>query len=359
MTAVHQFLPTFAPRDAIGTHTLNARRVLRGMGLESEIYADGIRGARGLDVHPFRSFEPAADGRTAHLLYQVSTGSVVAELLRSRPEPTILNHHNVTPSRFVAPWDPRAAAELEVGERQLRRLAPSAVLGLAASAYNEADLRRAGCRRTAVAPVLVDLAGRASPDRRVLSSLLRGKRPGSPDWLFVGRVAPHKCQHDVVRAFAAYRRVYDPHARLWLVGPVGSAPYAAALGDAIATLGLAGAVSLTGSVSPGRLAAHYEAADVFVCASEHEGFCVPVLEAMAHDLPVIAHAAAAVPETAGEAGVLLPSKDPLSMAAAVHRVHTDGRTRDALVVAGRRRAEAFALERSARVFEALIAGVLA
>ncbi|HET7489714.1 MAG TPA: glycosyltransferase [Acidimicrobiales bacterium] len=357
MTAVHQFLATFAPHDAVGAHAVHAQRVLRGMGLESDLYAGGIRPAPGVEVRPYSDYRGGGD---AHLLYHLSTGSEVAEFLRRRPEPLVLDHHNVTPPRFVERWDPAAAAELVVGECQLRALAPAAELGLAVSEWNRRDLEDAGCRRTAVAPVLVDLdAAQAEPDRRVLEELLQGKRAGSIDWLFVGRLAPHKCQHDVVAAFAAYRRLHDPHARLRLVGAPASPAYAAALGATVERLGLAGAVDLTGPVSAGALGAHYRAAGVLVCLSDHEGFCVPLLEAMAAGVPVVAYAAGAVPETVGDAALLLPAKDPLTVAEAVHRVAGDERLRAALVAAGRERVAAFGLARAAKAFEARIAELLA
>ncbi|MFP5377796.1 MAG: glycosyltransferase family 4 protein [Acidimicrobiia bacterium] len=359
MTAVDQFLATFAPRDAVGAHALHARRVLGGMGVAGEVYADGIRPAPGARVRPLATYRPATGGRPTRLLYHFSTGSVVGEFLRRRPEPLVLDHHNVTPARFAARWEPAVAAELEVGACQLRRLAPAAELGLAVSGWNRAQLEEAGCRRTAVSPVLVDLdAGREEADGRLLDRLRRGGRDGSADWLFVGRVAPHKCQHDVVRAFAAYRRLYDPHARLRLVGAAGS-PYAAAVAAAADRLGLGDAVALTGSVSGAALAAHYRAAGVLVCLSEHEGFCVPLLEAMAHDVPVVAFAAGAVPETVGDAAVVLAGKEPVAVAAAVHRVVTGADLRRRLVAAGRRRVDELALGRSARVFEDRMAELLA
>src|SRR5439155_2225485 len=137
----------------------------------------------------------------------------------------------------------------------------------------------------------------------------------------------------------AYRRIYDPTARLHLVGGVAVPRYQTALAGFVEDLGLEGAVTLTGPVSPGVLAAHYRNADVFVCLSEHEGFCVPLLEAMFHGLPIVAFDAAAVPETLGDAGLLLGSKRPAFVAEAVARLVGDDRLRRAWVDAGRVRLE--------------------
>ena len=199
-------------------------------------------------------------------------------------------------------------------------------LGIADSEFNRSELAANGYRPTAVAPILLDLE---SFDREVdeaeLARLQRAKDDGGADWLFVGRVTPNKCQHDVVKAFAAHRRFHDPKARLHIVGGVASEPYAAALRAFVRKLGLNDCVSMTGPVSPGALAAHYRAADVYVCLSEHEGFCVPLLECMHFGVPIVAFGVTAVPETLADAGVCLPDKSPALVAAAVDRVLTDSR----------------------------------
>jgi L-malate glycosyltransferase len=166
--------------------------------------------------------------------------------------------------------------------------------------------------------------------------------------LFVGRVAPNKAQHDVVKAFAWYRRVFDAEASLTLVGGVSAGSYWSALERFVDGLGLSGVVRLAGSVSDAELEGLYRSADVFVCLSEHEGFCVPLLEAMAHGVPVVAFGAAAVPETLGDAGLVLASKRPGLVAEAVGRVMRDGGLRARLVGAGRRRLEHFSLARTRR-----------
>jgi glycosyltransferase involved in cell wall biosynthesis len=361
VTAVHQFLPTFAPRDAIGTHALHVQRILRDMGLESEIYAEGIVRGTGRSARPYRSYgrRQAPPGRT-WLLYQLSTGSAVAEFVQARPEPKLVNYHNVTTASLFAPWEPHVAVECAEGRRQLVELAPQVELGIAVSSYNESELRAAGYERTAVSPVLVDLdTTGAGADRDELGRLERAGEGGGADWLFVGRVAPHKCQHDVVRAFAVYRRLYDPKARLHLVGGAGSHAYVTMLERYVAALGLAGSVHLAGSVPGGALQAHFLAADVFVCLSEHEGFCVPVIEAMGFGVPVVAYGSTAVPETVAGAGVVVDDKSPLAVAAAVHRVLSDDGLRRTLSEAGRRRAADFTLDRSARRFREVMEKFLA
>jgi glycosyltransferase involved in cell wall biosynthesis len=233
------------------------------------------------------------------------------------------------------------------GHKQLAELAGRSTLAVAVSHYNARQLAGVGYRNVEVAPVLVDLAQLdRSAEAEAMDALRAAKAQGGADWLFVGRMAANKCQHDIVRAFALYRAVYDPKARLHLVGGAPADAYRSAVEGLVESLGLGGAVSITGAVSNRALAAYYGNADAFVCLSEHEGFCVPLLEAMQSRVPVVAFAAAAVPETLGAAGLLLPSKQPAVVAAAVHRVVTDDAVRHALVDAGCARLEAFALERS-------------
>jgi glycosyltransferase involved in cell wall biosynthesis len=353
--AVHQFLPTYAPRDAIGTHARHLRDLLREMGVDSEIYAQGIVGRS--DGHKFSTYKGAAGDM---LLYQLSTGCKMADWLLARPERKLVNYHNVTPHTVFGTWEPHVGSELRRGREQLAEFAPHTEFAVADSHFNEAELQAAGYPRTATASVLFDLdAVAVAPDPVALDRLQAAKARGGADWLFVGRVAPHKCQHDIVKAFALYRRVYDPRARLHIVGGSSSAAYWDALERYSRALGIGRVVHLHGSVPDGVLAAHYEAADVFVCLSMHEGFCVPLIEAMRNRLPIVAHAAAAVPETLADAGVLLDLKDPATVAGAAHRVHTDGALRGALAEAGVRRAADFSFDVARRRFRDVMETVLA
>jgi glycosyltransferase involved in cell wall biosynthesis len=336
-TAVHQLVPSFAPRNAIGNHVLQVQDVLRGMGLRSDIYVgDAWREVAHL-TKPYRELREEPD---TWLLYQASTGSPIAEWVLTRPERLLVNYHNITPAELFAPWEPHVGVELQAGRRQLAELAPKTELAVAVSRYNETELRTAGYRNTTVVPILLDTATFEKVSDPSLVDRLR--RPETT-WLFVGRMAPNKAQHDLLKALAAYRRTYDPTARLRLVGGSSSHAYSSAIGSFVAELELTDAVDLCGEVSDAELAAHYRAADVFVSTSEHEGFCIPLLEAMHHRLPVVAYGSSAVPETMADAGLCLSRKDPATVAAAVHRVVSDGAVRAAMVEAGERRLADFDL----------------
>ncbi len=352
--AVHQFIPTFAARSAVGNHTLAVRSLLHDLGLASEVYVGEATPEMAASSRPFRSYadDARSDGSDV-LLYQASTGSAMAEFLLQRREAKVVNYHNLTPVSLFGPWEPQVGAELALGRQQLADLAPATSLGIAVSSYNRAELDALGYARTEVVPLLVDLAAfDANVDGATLERL---RAVAGSAWLFVGRIAPNKAQHDLIKAFSVYRRLYDPAARLRLVGGSSSHAYSTALQRFRFELGLDDAVELVGEVSDAELAAHYRAADVFVCASDHEGFCIPLLEAMHHELPIVAYASAAVPETLADAGIVLAEKSPALVAAAVHRVVTDGALRSQLTTAGHRRLADFELARTRERFAAALA----
>lgn len=343
MTALHQFVPTLAPHDAVGMHYLAVQAALQEAGYRSDIYAYEAKDTYAKRARPFASFDGGSRGEPTWLLYHSSVGSPVADFVAARPEPLIVDYHNITPAPFFARWEPAVAGALMKGRRQLADLEARASLGLADSAFNAAELASLGYSPTAVVPILIDIASleRTPPDPAV-------RRDDRTTWLFVGRLAPNKAQHDVVKAFAAYRRLYDPRARLRLVGGSSSHSYETSLKAFIDGLRLTDAVELTGRVDDAALMAHYDAADVFVVCSEHEGFLVPLLEAMYHGVPIVAYAAAAVPETIADAGLVLGVKDACTVAEAVHRVITDDALRTQLVEAGNRRLRDFDVDRSRR-----------
>ncbi len=276
------------------------------------------------------------------LLYQLGTSSPVAEFLLGRSEPLVLDYHNVTPESFYAGWEEHTTAKVALARRQVAELAPHAVLGIADSAFNARELAELGCPSTEVVPILVDLEGAGGAvDRRELGRLA-ARHGGATVLLFVGRMSPNKGHEHLVGALWCYRRLYDPRARLHLVGPTVTPDYATAVFAFAEELGLGDAVLHGEALTPGELAAWYEDADVFVCLSRHEGFCIPLLEAMRAGTPVVALDAGAVGETLGDAGLLLDTARPATVAAAVDRVRRDPELAGLLAAAGRRRLGAFA-----------------
>ena len=355
--ALHQFVPTLDP-GAVGAHLLEIQRRLRDAGWDSEVFSEHTKAPYDGRAHRFRTYGTAVPARDSDVLvYHSAIGSSVADwLMDRRPPRLVVDYHNITPPAWFEGWEPAIADGLAWGRAQLRRLSQRSRFGLADSAFNAAELHRFGWRRTAVLPILVPPASLAgSPDPARVAQLRAG--PGGR-WLFVGRLAPNKRQHLLLAALSAYRRVYDPDARLDLVGAASSPVYEGALREFAGVLGLGDAVTFTGAVTDAERDARYAAADVFVCLSAHEGFLVPILEAWYHRVPVVAFDATAVPETLGDAGILLPSASADVVGATVARVLGDPALAGALRAAGAARLERFSPERTAATLLDL-AGALA
>ena len=347
---IDQVIPSIVERDAVSHHTLEAQKVLRSLGYASEIYARDMGPGLAGRVRPLSELPHEGGGRQ-WICYQLSIGSPAAESVLHHPAPKIVNYHNITPAPLVERWMPFLGEEVRLGRQQLTELARVSELGIGVSQFNTAELAAAGFRRTAVAPLMVDFANLDAPaDEGVASSLAAAKAEGGVDWLFVGQMLPHKSHQDVVKAFACYRLAVDGAARLHLVGRPSCATYVEALRRYVERLGLASSVRVAGSVDAGELSAYYQAADVLVCCSEHEGFCAPLLEGMRHGVPIVAYAVAAVPETVRDAGILLDSKEPALVAAAVHLVVSDRALRGTLVDRGRARFAEFTLEQARESF---------
>jgi L-malate glycosyltransferase len=347
---IDQVVPSFGGRDAIGTHILLLRDVLRGMGFASDVWCKGSFPETRAIARCTDDLRPGMR-EGAWWLYHLSSGSPVAEQIALRPEPKMIDYHNVTPGNLFGNWVPWATAEAEEGKRQIATLTKTSFFGFADSGFNALDLAEAGMAidRTIVVPPLFDPGALKSRSDSELAARRRAERKiGGSDWLFVGRVTPSKAQEDLIKALACYREFHDPMARLHLVGTWMGEDYPRALERYARRLGLGEAVRITGSVSEDELATYYATSDVFVCASEHEGFCIPIVEAMSLGLPVVAFDAGAVRETAGAGALVVDDKSPVGLATAVQRVLGDRVLAARLVASGRSRSEEMTLDQGRR-----------
>jgi L-malate glycosyltransferase len=358
---IDQVVPSLSGRDAIGAHIIHLRAVLRDIGFQSDIWCKGaFPDTR--SIARFTDDLPQRQRPDTWWLYHLSSGSPVAELIAARPEPKMIDYHNVTPAHLFGRWVPWATEEAEAGRKELKILSDASFFGFADSAFNAVDLTEVGMRadRTLVVPPLFDPLGlSAAVDGEVLADRRAERASGGSDWLFVGRVTPAKAQHDLIKALACYRLAFDPKARLHLVGTPMGDDYPRALERFARRLGIGDAVRLTGSVSQQALASYYRTSDVFVCASEHEGFCIPIVEAMGFGLPVVAFDAGAVSDTASTGGLVIEDKSPLALATAAHCVVNDSTLRERLIESGRKRAEDMSLERNRQRWAAGIEAAIA
>lgn len=344
MPAIHQFHTTLAPGDAVSNHVFALRRLFRSWGYGSFAYAVEAKPGT-TDVLPYRRLFRGVEAEDVLLLHYSMGHEVYAQLAKVSAR-RVLVYHNVTPPEFFEGINPHAALYAERGVRGLAELAPHVDLALAVSEFNREELADAGFARTRVVPVLVDWEQYdAAPDGAVLASW---DGPGTR-LLFVGRISPNKRQDDLIRMLAYYRRCIDAEAQLILVGAHRDQPqYHGRLGMLASALRLDDAVTFTGSVSLAALIAYYRVASCFVSLSEHEGFGVPLLEAMRFRLPIVAYAAGAIPETVDGAGVLLREKDLAAVAESCALVLERRELRESLVAKGEERLAEYSFANVAR-----------
>ena len=312
---VHQVLSGAGPFDAITSEALGFRRLFESWGWGGSDAAAVIDPRMDGRVVPLTRLAPdPGDALLIHFSAYAPRLRGVLEL----PNRKLLLSHNVTPAHWLWAHEPMVAVQCALGRAQLPEFVARCDVAAGDSAYNAAELEEAGARDAHVIPVLFD-AERLGPPTE-------GDPPGPPTVLFVGRLMPHKRQDEVMRAFALYRRHREPAARLVLVGEPVNVRYGAQLrelADALAP----GAVAIEGGIDRAALGDRYRAAHAFLCLSEHEGFCVPVLEALRFGIPVVARPAGAVPEVLGDAGVLVEDKDLAVVAELLHLAVSDGELR--------------------------------
>lgn len=334
-----QLLPSFFYGDAVGNDTLALAKAIKGMGHKTAIYADSI------DKRLKRQASPLSElpklGREDVLIYHFSTGSpVMKEAIAAQSCRKIMVYHNITPAEFFEDYDERSAENVKAGREELQAFKDEFELCLAVSGYNKRELLEAGYAcPIVVLPILMDFKDyEQPPSERVLSTY----GDGCTTILFVGRLAPNKKQEDIIRAFAYYHQHMEANSRLILVGNPAMAAYDSKLRAYAEMLGIGDKVVFAGHIPFRDILAFYHLADIFLCLSEHEGFCVPLLEAMYFHVPILAYAAAAVPETLGEGAALLTSKHPQHVARCMDRIlHSKG-TAERLVACQDRQLARFA-----------------
>src|SRR2546430_6377965 len=339
----HQFNPVIAYGDAVGNDCLELQRIFWSAGVRSDLFASEAKPEMRAFTRSWDELE-LIRGRDGLLLVHHSIGTQAVPRVLATPARKAIVYHNITPGHYFAGLNDYLRTYADLGREQLKELAKVAEFGIADSEYNRKELEGAGVANSAVVPALVDWEDFDRPPDPEVARELADERTAI---LTVGQILPHKAVHDVVAAFAKYRES-DRTAHLYLVGPTAmSGSYLDRVRGDIRRLGLENAVTLTGSVTIEQLVAYYRGATAFLTLSEHEGFCVPLLEAMRSGLPVVANAAAAIPETLGDAGILLEGKSPEKIAAAIERAVGDGALRRELIEKGHRRVEEFSRDKVA------------
>lgn len=338
---VHQIVPYLAYGDAVGNQILELRRALRQWGYRSEIFAEHWDPRVAHECHPYREYKHSSHPDNLLILHYATAGQVNQFVLQV-PDQVIIYYHNITPAHFFLRVNTDMVRWSVEGRRDLN-LFVGKKPAIAASPYNAIELQKMGFQVLGVAPYILNHerldAGLQGPGAAEIAK--RFSKQGKRDWLYVGRIAPNKCIHDIIKAFYYYHTWIDPQSRLLLVGAsAGMELYVKQLCKLIKQTQLEDAVIFAGHHGAADgLAVFYRMADLYLSMSEHEGFCVPLVEAMYYSVPVIAYASTGVPYTMGDAGILIREKDYPVIAEAAFEVISNEKLREQLLSAQQARVE--------------------
>lgn len=328
--AINQILPRLVHGDAVVNVGLYIKQILISQGYNCKLYFQDAE--QGLTLNKELEVHNLLNEATDILIYHVCTYAPICDnvFLNSSGKKVII-YHNITPSRFLAPYDlglSKLISEASEGVKKFK----SVDLAIAHSDFNAIELKELGFTNVYTVPLFFE-EHQCIPD----PDILNGYNDGWINFLFVGRLAPNKCQEDVIKAFAYYCNYINRQSRLILVGSTTFSNYTNLLKQVVELEGVQQHVIFTEKVSFSQLKAYYQVAHIFMCMSEHEGFCVPLLEAMQYDIPIIAYASSAVPETLGEAGILVNQKDIPVIAELAHLLVSNQSLRSKVIQSQRSR----------------------
>lgn len=338
---IFQILPTLAYGDAIGNDTRALKIAIQSMGYKTEIYADSV-------VPPLTKKDGIKIKKMPKtkkddiLIYHLSTGSKLNKAFADMQGRKIVVYHNVTPPYFFEEYDEFICGINEWALDAVEYLADKVDYCLADSDFNKKELEEKGYKCPIdVLPILIPFEDyKKQPDQKIIDAY----SDGETNIIFTGRIAPNKKQEDVIKAFYCYKKYYNPSARLFLVGSYKpEEAYYQKLQKYVKKLRVKD-VCFTGHIKFSEILAYYRIADVFMCMSEHEGFCVPLVESMFFDVPVIAYSSTAIPYTLGGSGLLLQEKDPMVAAKMIDILVNDEELKQKVLCNQRKRLKDFEYE---------------
>jgi glycosyltransferase involved in cell wall biosynthesis len=348
---VNQWVPAAHRGDAIGDSARRVRDLLRARGHQSDLFAmtmdDDLRG----DVRPWTDAAARAGDVT---IFHFALPSPMTPAFAQLPGARVLQYHNITPAHFFAGYDANLFRLATLGRKDLATLVGHVDLALGDSDFNRQELEEMGFAPTGVMPIALDLSRLTdAPRRPALEKLLDD---GLINFLFVGRIAPNKKIEDHIRLAEHYKRYVDAYYRFIFVGKTDAVPkYYDTVRSLMSEYRMpADRFLFVGPVPNEDLAAFYRYADVYISLSEHEGFCVPLLESFATGVPVLAYGEAAVPETMGGAGVTFNPKDLEYAAEWLGTLAYDDDVRARVIAGQRTRLSAFGDERIGRDLDRII-----
>jgi glycosyltransferase involved in cell wall biosynthesis len=299
---VHQIISAISFGDAVSNDAIALRKILRKNGFTSNLYAKYIDPRVSDLVEPIEKYQP--DPSNIVIYHLAFGGAGVSEFVMDLPDIKIIKYHNITPPYFFYPYNKDIALGCETGLKELKELATHFQFGFGDSKYNCDDLNKSGFLKTVVLPILLDFERISNLDGNVNPV----KDKNMVDIIFVGRISPNKKQDDIIHIFYFYHFFINKNSRLSFIGKCDDDLYFNHLKNILEKLGLEQSVVFTGLIKDEDLVGYYKTADIFLCMSEHEGFCVPLVESMYFGVPVIAFNSSCIPDTLGNSGILVNDK---------------------------------------------------
>lgn len=345
---VIQVLTTLSFGDAVGNDTMALKGAIENMGFKTAIYAENIDSR--LPKHTAEHIEKLKITDSSDIMiYHKSTGTDLSFKLDKYKCRKIMIYHNITPPDFFRPYNSSACSLTEYGLEGARYLSDKVDYCLAVSSFNRSNLIDMGYKCPIdIRPILIPFDDyKKAPDEKIVKTY---SDDGYVNIVFVGRIAPNKKHENLIRAFYQYKKI-NPKSRLILVGSYsGMENYYERLVKYTNALGLEDVI-FTGHIKFNEILAYYHIADVFLCMSEHEGFCVPLVEAMFFDVPIIAYNTSAIGDTLGGSGILLEDNDPLFTAMMIDKLVNNSSLRESVLEKQRKRLEDFQYEKIRSMFE--------
>lgn len=356
---IHQILPFLAYGDAVGNQVLELHRLLRKWGYCSEIFAENWDPRLVNECRPYQEYTKFSHPDNLLILHY-SIGGEVNRFVLSVPDRVVIYYHNVTPAHFFYWVNGQVARQCAEARRDLQALVGK-VPAIAASPYNAGELQSMGFQVLGVVPYIIPFEKLNAGESSSMATEIRWRFANTNviTWLYVGRLVPNKCIQDIIKVFYYYHTWINPASRLLLVGTgAGFEIYVESLQRLVDRLQLGQAVVFAGHYSAtDGLGIFYRMADLYVSMSEHEGFCIPLVEAMYYGVPVLAYASTGVPYTIGNAGVMIRRKDYTVIAEVAHEMITNDLLRSRLIEGQRARLAAFAPDVARTQFRACLNAV--
>ena len=322
---IHQILPTISPGDAIGNEVIEIRNILRKWGYKSDVYAQNIHPEMSKIAKEYTTYKKVSS-KDNILIFHFSIGSEVSDFVKTLPDQKILRYHNITPHKYFIGINDYLANLLRNGRNELRSLCNTVDLALGNSEYSRLELQELGFENTGVLPIIVDFEKYDNPNH----NLVERYEDDYVNILFVGQISPQKRQEDIIKTYYYYKCI-NPKSRLFLVGNYEvSERYYKQLQELIRKLKLKD-IHITGMVDFKDMVSYYKLADIFLCMSDWESFCVPLLESMFCDIPIIAYNSTAVPYTLGKAGILIMEKNYEEIAEMINLLIEDTELRNRII----------------------------